>query len=402
MNIRSVFNSLFNNEKPKQTQTIKLLNDYQNYFTKFDSDIYNDATIRTCIHTIATAAAKLKPCHIRRVDGKVSKQKGMLDLLLSQRPNEFMSSYDFLYKVVSQLYLHNNSFVYIQHNGAGNIISLYPLDFTNLELRETTNNGELFCKFSFRDNNVTVPYTSLIHLRKNFATNEIFGSNVNDALQTPVSNLTILKQSLESAIKNSTRLRGYLQVTGTFTKKDQKAALDDFVSNIDSKSGYAVLDSKMEFKPLQTAITVADSTQLEFARQDLYRYFGLNEKIITASYNEAEFIAFYESIIEPLSIQMAQEFTAKLFSSMEKGFGNEIIFESNRLEYAPLKDKVSMINTLQQTGVLTINETRQIFGYEPIEGGEKVLVKADYLQNEPVNLEEQLEEDNSEKEGEKE
>lgn len=129
---------------------------------------------------------------------------------------------------------------------------------------------------------------------------------------------------------------------------------------------------------------MADASQLDFARQDIYRYFGLNENIITSKYSEAEYIAFYESVIEPLIIQYSQEFTDKIFTEREKDHGNEIIIESNRLEYASLKDKVNLCQVLQQSGIMSINEFREIFGFAPIDGGDEIRVKADYASKKEV------------------
>lgn len=380
INFRSMLDSIFSENKvPKETTQFKMLNSYDNYFSPFTGDIYNDSTVRTCIDIIARNCAKLKPAHIRRIEGRVVKHQDTLDTILSQRPNEYMSTYDFIYKTVSQLLLNNNAFIYIQTDNNGNIRGLYPLDFAQVELREDSNNN-MYCRFSFMQKQITVPYGDLIHLRRNFANHDIFGASNDIALKKPVNILLTLKQSLESAVKNCTKIRGYLQVNGTMTPEDQQANRNDFINLIDKKSGIAVVDSKMSYNPINTELKMADNEQLEFARQDIYRYFGLSEKIINATYNEAEWIAFYESVIEPIVIQMGQEFTAKLFTEREKGFGNEVIFATNRLEYADLKSKVQMVQVLQQTGIFSVNEFREVFGFDPVPDGDKMLVKADYSQ----------------------
>ena len=192
---------------------------------------------------------------------------------------------------------------------------------------------------------------------------------------------------MENVVKNCNKIRGYLKINGVMKPADQQKQRDDFISSIDkSGSGIAVMDQKLDYTPIDTDLKMADSSQLEFSRNDIYRYFGFNEHIITSSYSEAEYIAFFESVVEPLAIQYSQEFTAKVFTARECGFGNEITFESNRLEYASLKDKVDMCQTLQQTGLFTINEFREIFGFAPVENGDKMLIKADYVQNRKDDL----------------
>ena len=76
---------------------------------------------------------------------------------------------------------------------------------------------------------------------------------------------------------------------------------------------------------------------------------------------------------------MSLEFTNKLFTPTEKGFGNEILFESNRLQYASNKTKIEVIR--YAGNILTINEQREIFNLAPIDGGDTFLID----QNHEVN-----------------
>ena len=118
---------------------------------------------------------------------------------------------------------------------------------------------------------------------------------------------------------------------------------------------------------------------MSFARDDIYRYFGLSESIIKATYTETEWTAFYQSVIEPLAIQLSQEFTSKIFTAREKGYGNEIKFTSNRLDYASTASKVSIVQALLPQGIITINEAREIFGFGGTEDGDKRLVSLNYV-----------------------
>ena len=374
-NFRSMFKNLFSNEKPKSTTRLQLLNGWNNYFCNWNGDIYNNSTVRASIDAIARFAAKLQISHVRFTDGKGTKINDALNSLLSTRPNPLMSTYDFLYKLVTLLYLHNNAFVYVQMVNSS-IVALYPIDFNSSELREDSR-GNVYVRFAFNGSYITVPYSSIIHIRRHFANNEFFGESVNTALQSELNNLLMLQQSLESAIKNSAKLQGYLQTVGTLTPKDQKRALEDFTSNING-AGFGVVDSKCEFKQLTNNYKYADNEAIEKAKTDIYNYFGISEKIVCGNFNETDYISFYESVIEPLAIQLGQEFTAKLFTERERGHGNEIKFAGNKLEYAALKDKVDLIKVIQQSAVCTINELRGILGFDPVEDGDVRTIKADY------------------------
>ena len=69
---------------------------------------------------------------------------------------------------------------------------------------------------------------------------------------------------------------------------------------------------------------------MNYVRDNIYKHFGLNENIIMGKYTEDEYIAFYESILEPVAIKLAQEMTDKIYTRRERGRGNEINLESNR------------------------------------------------------------------------
>ena len=382
MEFRNMFNAIFGGKKNDiVTQQIQLLNSCDNYFSPWGQNIYDDATVRTCVDTIARNAAKLRPAHIRRVDDKVVKTDSALDSLLSTRPNQYMSTYDFLYKLVTQLYLYNNAFAYIQTDASGNVSAIYPLDYNSLELREL--NNELYCRFRFNGGQqTTVPYEDLIHIRRHFNDSDIFGSSNLQPLDGPLNILNSVKQALENAVKNCTKLRGYLKAVGTVRDEDLTAILKNFTSQFTSSTsttgGIGAIDNRVDFKQITGDIQTADNSQMTYCREDIYRYFGLSDKMITGTFTESDSNAFYESLIEPLSIQLSQEFTAKVFTSREQGFGNEIVFQTNRLEYADLKSKTAMIQVLQQSGILTVNEARSIFGLDPVENGDTLMQKADY------------------------
>lgn len=370
-----------------QTQQFRLLNGYDNYFCPFDGNSYDDATVRTCIDAIAKNAAKLKPSHIRRQNDKVIRTNDALDSLLSVRPNEYTSTYDFIYKLVTQLYSYNNAFAYVKFDGSGNILGIYVLNYEDVILREYQ--GQLYCRFSFGQTGpITVPYTSIIHLRRHFNRGDIFGESNETPLKSPLNILNTVKQALENAVKNCMKLRGYLKANSILRPEDQDKILSDFTSKFTDTgkgTGIAVIDNKVDYQQLTSDIQTADHSQMNFAREDIYRYFGISEKIVNASYNEEEWTAFYESVIEPIAIQLSQEFTAKLFTEREKGYGNEVVFLTNRLEYASLKSKTNMIQVLQQTGILTINEAREIFGYNAVPDGDKRLVSLNYVDSAKQN-----------------
>jgi HK97 family phage portal protein len=380
-----MFQNIFGKAKanePTTLSTAKLLNDYVNVFSQYDGNAWQDSTIRNCVDVIARNVAKTKANHIRRVNNKLQKTDSQLDYFLSTRPNPYTSAYDFVYKQICQLLIYNNAFVYVQTDVQGNVTGLYNIDFQQIELKET-NDNQLYCKFYFQNNNVVVPYSDMIHLRRNYFNNEIFGSD-NRLLQEPVQILKSIKQSLQNAVVNSTKLRGYLKAPVVVADSDDKDnILQRFISTFTGKNKYgiAVLDQSTDYVSLTNDLETVDKDQLNYCREDIYRFWGVNSKIIEGNFTEEDYVSFYESTIEPILIQMGQEYTYKIFTMREQSFGNEIIFSSNRLEYSSLKNKVSLVHELIPTGILTGNEVRSIFGFDERDDLDERLVSLNYVKS---------------------
>ena len=103
-------------------------------------------------------------------------------------------------------------------------------------------------------------------------------------------------------------------------------------------------------------------------KNEILDYFNLNENIIQSKYSEDEWNAFYESVLEPLGIQIGMEFTNKIFTYGERYHGNKIIFEANRLQYASNKTKIEVARYLNN--YLYIDEIREILNLAPLPNGE--------------------------------
>ncbi|WP_456083158.1 phage portal protein [Megamonas funiformis] len=346
--------------------------------------------MRDCIDTIARHFGKMRPKHVIKDNGKIIKTiDDRLNYLLGSYPNELMTASEFLEKVIAQYYTYNNAFIYIKWDIAlEKIEALYPLDFPLLEILEDRENN-LYARFTFGGGERTVvPYSSIIHIRRHFNRDEIFGDDNSRIMIEDLSTLKAAKASIVNAVKSFTALRGYLRWLTTMRPEDMKKAHDDFVNTYttNNPSGVASTDNKVEFHELSTKVTTFNSQQMNYVRDNIYKHFGLNENIIMGKYTEDEYIAFYESILEPVAIKLAQEMTDKIFTRRERGRGNEIILESNRLNFMSVASKIKVCETLIPTGGMTINEIRAIFGYAGIEGGDERLISLNFVKAKDQSL----------------
>lgn len=363
-----VFGKHEDNEQTLTKTNFEFMGGYDAYFSTFGDNIYNSDTVRSCIHTIANNTAKLKAIHMR--SGVVVNDK--LATLLSVKPNMYMDAFSFYYKVVTNLYTKNNAFIYIDRDFMGNVLGLYPINYSSIEMLENKQ-GEMFARFTFMGGQrVTIPYQEIVHLRRFYNENDLYGETNSKALLPTLELDSTTSQGIIHAIKSSANLRGILKFTQSLREEDIKKQTDNFTKNymsINNNGGIAGLDSKADYINLKTDNKIIDSAQMEFIEKKIYKYFNVNENIVMSKYSEEEWDAFYESVIEPIAIQLSLQFTSKLFTDKEQGFGNQIVFEANRLQYVSVKTKIQLIKELGQLALLSVDESREILNMSPI-GGE--------------------------------
>ena len=364
---------LFRPIKADQTKTytqFQELGTYKSYFGTFGTNIFASDDVRTCIRTLAEHTSKANP---RCTDKRIER-------LLQLNPNKYMNGKDMLAKLRNILEIKNTAFVYIERDNLGKVIGFYPVPYQTFEAVEYKDG--LYIQFQFSGsavNNLVVPWEDLAVLRKDYLNSDISGED-NAPLLGTLDVINTMDQGLENAVKSTANLRGILKSTKAMLAPDDlRKQKDEFVKdymNISNAGGIASLDATQEFKEINLKPTTATAEEQNGYRERVYRYFGVNEKIIKSNYTESEYDAFYESRIEPVLVALSLELTRKVFTDREIGFGNEIWYESNRLQFASAKTKISMV-ALVDRGLMTPNEYRALFNMAPYEGGDEFVLRLD-------------------------
>lgn len=240
----------------------------------------------------------------------------------------------------------------------------------------------MFVQFQFSGmavKQLTIPWDDLAVLRKDFLNSDIGGES-NLPLLNTLEVVGTLDKGLENAVKSTANLRGILKSTkAMLSPEDIKRQKDTFVQdymNLENEGGIASLDATQEFREINLKPTTAAAEDAKAYRDRIYRYFGINEAIIESKYTEAQYDAFYESRIEPFLVALSLELTRKIFTDREISYGGEVWYESNRLQYASAKTKISMV-ALVDRGLMTPNEYRSLFNMAPYEGGDEFILRLD-------------------------
>ena len=373
MIFRGMFEKIFGNNKPQREMNLSewnfygLLNSFENTFSLNTGAKWDMNVVRRAVDAYARNFAKLKAKHV--APGIINKS---LERILQMKPNPLMEAYSFYYKIAVNLKLTNNAFIYPEYGNNGKLIALYPIQSNQIQLLWFKN--DLYIKFMFATGRIKVVlYEALIHLRGHYYDHDILGSD-NVALDPAIALANAVNKGVEDSSKLINRIRGILHAKTTSKDEDLKAARDKFVQNnltiSNNGSGVIVTDAKLDYTPIEDKSTPLNKDYLNYTKDEIYDYFGVNESIVKSTFDDTGWNAFYEGSIEPVAIQMSQCFTNVLFTKHEQEFGNEIIFESNRLQYMSVPTKTSFVKEIAPMGCLMKDEIREIFNMAPLPNGE--------------------------------
>lgn len=372
----SIFNRFKKPVPNPQTMERAELISGNNSFSPWSGDAYSLDIYRGGVDAIARNCGKLKGSHvISYADHKKVEGDFRINQLLQVSPNPYMTAYDFLYKMVTHYYLYNNAFAYLQKDNRGQLLGVYPMGANHADFM-TDPTGEMYCKFLFNNGkDVILPYSDIIHLRRNFNQNDLLGDQ-NTAIMDTLELAHAQSEGMVTSIQSSANIRGIMKHTGILSDEKLKETRRTFMENylqMSNNGGVVMVDDKIEYIPINQAPVNIDTDQIEAIKTKIYNYLGISESIVNSSYNEDQFSAFYESTLEPIALQLSLEFTRKIFNDREQTFGNSICFESGRLIFSSNATKVNMIKELVPLGLLSINQALEILNLPSVPDGDKRL-----------------------------
>lgn len=370
----------FTNLFTKKTR-FQMITERGNGFYAWNGKLYQSDIVRACIRPKVKAVGKLLAKHIRN-DGKtIQVNPDVYMRFLLEEPNPYMSGQMLQEKAATQLALNNNAFILIIRDSLGMPCELYPVPCSGVEAKYS--NEELYLKFYLQNGRtLEAPYSEVIHLRDDFYENDIFGESPAAALLDLMNIVTTADQGIVKAIQNGSTIRWLLKFKTALKPEDVQKRTGDFVNMFldtkNSNGAAAGTDSSTDAQQIEPKDYVPNAAQTDRTVQRLYSFFNTNDKIVQSKANEDEWNAYYELQIEPLAMQMRNEYTRKLFSRKQRSFGNYITFDASNLQCASITTKLAL-QAMVDRGALTPNEWRDTFNLSPVDGGDKPLRRLDTI-----------------------
>lgn len=347
-------------------------------YSAFGSDIYASDVVSQATACVIDEIRKLSPVHVISTTEDLVPQASPLQRVLN-RPNHYMTTGDMLARVM-RAYFSDKSNAWIvptyrtDGQGRRTYTGLYPVDPARVTFKEDLA-GRLYVDLEFNGmvEPWTIPYSDIIHLRRNYGTDEYMGGGQggradNRGLLATLEINHAMLQGMGKAARASQAINGVVKYGAVISEEATRTAAAAFEEKLtNSQSGLLVMDQKAEFIPLKRDLKLVDAETLRFIDEKILRNFGVPLCILTGDYTKEQYEAFYQKTIEPIIIQLSQEFTRVLFTPNESGsYGHKVQFFAKELIFMSTDQKIRMLEMLAPTGAVYENEKRAAFGYRPL------------------------------------
>lgn len=349
---------------------------YTPVFTTYDGGVYEMELTRAAIHAFATQCSKLKP----EMSGTAHKDLGAR---LQYKPNRFMDTTKFLYRLATILSVCNTAFIVPVTDDTGmSITGYYPILPTMCEVVDY--GGKPWMRYTFSTGEKAAIEFDRVGILTQFQyKNDLFGEN-NLALNPTMQLINVQNQGIIEGVKQSANIRFMAKLANIFKSTDISAERKRFTEenlSYENNSGVLMFDGKYaDVKQIESKPFIVDADQMKVIQNNVYTYFGTNEKILQNAFSEDEWGAYYEGKIEPFAIQLSLVMSNMTYTEREIAHGNNIMWTANRLQYASNKTKLDVVTQLFDRGMLTRNGGREIFNMSPVKDGSKFFIRGEYLE----------------------
>lgn len=354
----------------------KALNAYTPAFTTYNGGLYEMELTRAAIHSFANLASKLKP----EIQGNAYKG---LEKTLQFKPNPFMDTTKFIYRIATILSVDTTAFIIpLYAEDYETIIGYYPLLPSSVEIVEFQ--GDPWLRYQFASGERASIEFDRVGILTQYQYDDDFFGGGNKALKNTLDLLDMQNQGMQEGIRQSAVIRFMAKLGSTLRPDDitkERKRFSEENLSADNNTGIMMFDAKYsDIKQIDSKPYIVDAEQMKLIQTNVYNYFGTNEDILQNKYNEEKFNAFYEGKLEPFSLQLGLVMTNMTFTNKEKAFGNNIMFTSNRLQYASNQTKLQVSTQLFDRGILTTNQVMDIWNMTHVEEGDKRYIRREYIE----------------------
>lgn len=298
--------------------------------------------------------------------------------IFNDNPNDELPGWHFKFIITANMLLNGQSFVEIIRDKNGFVTGLYFLHNDLVSLEEVDDQITYNVSEDHTGKAVKLRPEDILHFR--YVTLDGYvGYSPLYSLAYEIGISQGSKGFLRSFFENggtSTSVLKYKK--GSIAPEQIKGLKNDFAnSQLKDNGGLVAIDDTMEFSRLNIPTEVLNFlNSYKFSTNQVAKAFGLpvsklGVETVNTSITQAN-LEYLQSTLDPIFKMMIAEMQTKIFNSIDSGY--ELEFDTSRLVDVDPELKLERITSLFSKGVITDNESRKAFGYEPIANGDDVFI----------------------------
>lgn len=367
----------------------------QPVFTQFGNNIYLSDFVNNAIDRVATEISKINVKSVVDKGDSLMVQNDDITRLFRSKPNPLQTTSDFLSSVEWLRRKNRNAFIYPQYEIVETptgrrfrrYTAFYPLNPQAVYIGVSPGGNVWEVKMDFEDGSSwVIPYADLVHMKWRRGSNLIVGggddygqADDKDVLNT-IRALDKTIQGLPKSIEASLQIKGVYYSKSLLDEKRRESERADFESHIlTSKTGIVATDLAGEFTPMDIKPPDIPEDVMKFLKAVIQERYGISAAILSGDYTSTQHNSFYQTAIEDFIIQFEQAMTSTLFTQREQDVGRRVKCYYQRVRYYSVTDKHNLADLATKTGILTLNQINELFGYEPFDGGDTRLRSLNYI-----------------------
>lgn len=298
-----------------------------------------------------------------------------LAFLIKYQPNSYQNKITFYEKIIMDMLSDGNSYVKIVRNGAGRVIELLPINYSDVEIYTLEN--KLY--YSDEKTGETHDSENILHFKMITGPDGIKGLSPIEQCKNAIGWGMDVQEYSSTFFKNGGKLSGILESDRALSEQAIDRLRNSFNSNYGTLSGSnqtAVLEEGLKYKSISVTPDQAQFlASRQFSVEEVARIFGIPPHLLRdlskSSFNNIEMQSqeFVSYSLMPYINKLELEMSLKLFR--KNAIGREYIkFNVNGLLRGNVKDRADYYKTAITNGWMSVNEVRQKEDLNRIEDGD--------------------------------
>lgn len=374
--VTNFFSRIFGPRTQKPNGFVMPMGWFNTYDEKANKE--TNATYQSCVNTNARHLSKTKFIHLLK--DKPAETKKDLMRLLNLSPNRLQSARQFWKEVGASYWNDQIALIYIEwdFNKPSMVGSLWPIDIDNIA-QVSDVNGECYISFTVNGKTHYVKESQLIVLKRNSdQVKGLFGKYSSPIKQT-LEGIQSAYSGLAASIKASQYIRFIIQSGAPVSEPNMKARQKEYADRfLNAEDGVIYVSGNEKLTEVTSNGKWALSPEIDNLKNDIYEYLGCTSDICKGKFDSKNWQSYYETTIEPVVDEIAEELTRKLFTYGELNAGNVIAGDTNPLLVLSPQERAQYASIVVKCPKYKPNDVFRLLGMPTIEGGEEIYINQTY------------------------